>query len=307
MASTIPQHANVLTNVDGQIYTSGDSITLTYSDLTPGVDYEIYVMALEGFFSSIEQEVTISGAGAPVTFNQIFNLNELFINDQIGDSSRSLNEYAQVITANGSGQIVIDVDPLAGTSDVVLGGIAILELETAGDIPVEGGEIADLTHVWRTINLNQSYTDPVVIVSPSSFNGADPTTVRVRNVTANSFEVSVYEWSYLNGLHGGEDLNYLVIESGTYTLADGTEIAAGVDSTVNHNWETINFGTTFSSTPVVLTQQTSNIGADATVTRHRNTSTAAFRFVCKRKKLKMIYMPRKPFTGLPSTVQQQAP
>ncbi len=127
-ANTIPQYANSLANIDGQIFTNADPIRLTYQDLTPGTDYEIYVFSLDTFFASIEQNVTITGAGAPVSFDQIFDSGELAVNGSIGDSNEALASYAQVIEADSNGEIIIDVTPLAGTSDVVLGGLAINEV-----------------------------------------------------------------------------------------------------------------------------------------------------------------------------------
>ena len=133
-ASTIPQHPNNLANLDGQVYNGSDTFILTYSNLDPLQNYELYVFAIEGFFDSIQQRVTLQGDGAAVTFDQNFNQNDLFINDQIGDSTRSVSEYAQVITANASGQISITVAPLGGTSDVVLAGVAISEVPATGPL-----------------------------------------------------------------------------------------------------------------------------------------------------------------------------
>ncbi len=141
-ASTIPQHTNSLTNIDGQIYTGADPLVLTYKNLTPLANYEIYVMAAEGLFTSINQSVTITGDGTPVTFNQSFGRDELFINDQVGDSSRVLGEYTQIITADADGQIVINVDPVGNTSDVVLSGLAIYELP-ANEVTPAIGKTAD--------------------------------------------------------------------------------------------------------------------------------------------------------------------
>lgn len=133
-ASTIPQHLNSLVNIESQIYTGGDPISLTYSDLNPLADYEVYVMSAEGFFSNIDQRVTISGDGAPVVFDQNFTTDQLFVNDQLGDSSMLLSDYAQVITASASGQIVINITPNGGTQDVVLAGVAIFEVQTPLDL-----------------------------------------------------------------------------------------------------------------------------------------------------------------------------
>jgi hypothetical protein len=130
-ANTVPQHSNALANLTGQIYTGGDSIELIYSDLIPLKNYEVYVMAAEGFFDTIDQSVTIAGEGSPVSFDQTFDIEDLFINDQVGDSTRDLSEYAQLIQADANGEITITVDPKTDGNDVVLAGVAILDVNTA--------------------------------------------------------------------------------------------------------------------------------------------------------------------------------
>ncbi len=127
-ASTIPSHAVSLANLDGQIFNGADNFVLTYSDLDPLANYELYVFGLEGFFNSIQQRVTITGDGTPIIFDQIFNQNDLIINDQVGSSSQDLSSYAQVVTADSSGNIVINITPIGATQDVVLGGIAIAQV-----------------------------------------------------------------------------------------------------------------------------------------------------------------------------------
>ncbi|NDC38846.1 MAG: hypothetical protein EBZ48_12480, partial [Proteobacteria bacterium] len=102
----------------------------------------------------------------------------------------------------------------------------------------------------------------------------EPITVRVRNVTPNSFEARIDEWEYLDGRHGQENVSFLVVEAGSYTLSDGTKIKAGrLDA--NHRWTNLPFGGTgnFTAAPVVLTQvMTINENVGVT-TRHRNIGT----------------------------------
>ena len=167
-ASTIPQHTNSLVDVAGQIYTGADPIQLTYSDLKPFADYEVYVLSAEGFFSSIEQTVTITGDGTPVSFDQIFAIDQLFVNDQIGDSSRSLAEYAQIITADGSGEIVINIDPIAGTSDVVLAGAAIFEVPVIDLIDPFGTKFLDGETTGGLLSDAQTSNDIYYQLSPAA-------------------------------------------------------------------------------------------------------------------------------------------
>ena len=278
ITSTIPQHTNNLASIDGQIYTGGDPLALTYSDLTPGADYEIYVMSAEGFYSSISQRVTINGGGSPVVFDQVFNTDQLFINDQLGDNTRSLAEYAQIITADNNGQISIDIAPINNTQDVVLAGIAIAEVAATSTFETVGtaGTITNLNHTWRTINLPETFVDPVVVFGPLSNNGDDPSVVRVRNVTGNSFDVRLQEYAYLNQTHINETVGYVVLEAGTHTLEDGTKVVAGNVNLDDDVFSSVNFGSAFSGTPVVMSQTATFNGSSAVTTRHQNVSPSGF-------------------------------
>ena len=133
--ATVPSHTQSLAGIDGQIYTDADPVSLTWGDLTPGTDYEVYVFGLEGFFPDIQQDVQITGAGSPVTFTQNFTQGNLYINDEAGSSARSLSSYAEIVTADGSGEITIDITPNGFTLDVSLGGVAIREI-TAPELTV---------------------------------------------------------------------------------------------------------------------------------------------------------------------------
>ncbi|MDG2012917.1 MAG: trypsin-like serine protease [Pirellulaceae bacterium] len=142
-ASTIPQNANDLANVDGQIYTGADALRLTLQDLSPNAQYEVFVMAAEGFYTSIQQVVTITGTGTPTVFNQNFATDTLFINGEVGDSTRTLDEYAAVIESSGSGEIIIDIAPDGATSDVVVAGLAIREIPVVDVIDPLGKKFLD--------------------------------------------------------------------------------------------------------------------------------------------------------------------
>ncbi|WP_167546552.1 reprolysin-like metallopeptidase [Stieleria maiorica] len=125
---TIPAHDQLLNDIAGQIYTDTNAVTFTWSDLNPQNTYEVYVFGLESFYSSIQQNVMITGAGPAISFLQDFNQNELSINDHIGSSMLPLSSYAVLVEPNSSGQIVIDVTPSGSTLDVSIGGLAIREI-----------------------------------------------------------------------------------------------------------------------------------------------------------------------------------
>jgi len=128
---------------------------------------------------------------------------------------------------------------------------------------------------WYTVNLNHSYTNPVVFMKGLSYNGSHPTHLRVRNVTSTSFEWQMEEWDYKDGNHTTETCPYIVLEAGTYTLEDGTKIEAGT-FTASTSWQTVSFSQSFSSTPTLLVGVMSDNDDAAVVARTRSLSSSSF-------------------------------
>ena len=159
-------------------------------------------------------------------------------------------------------------------------GFFTIEGQVTEPNPVEAiGESGHVTvnHVWKTVNLQRTYANPVVIMGPASRTGGDPVTVRVNNVTSNSFDVVIDEWDYRDGRHTAETISYLVVEAGTHTLADGTLLHAANDPAVDHRWNNIDFQPgMFDRTPLVFTQTTSYVDQAAVATRARNIDTNGF-------------------------------
>ena len=107
---------------------------------------------------------------------------------------------------------------------------------------------------WKKITLTQSYDDPVVIGGTPSYEGTDPSTVRIRNVTSDSFEIKIDEWNYLNPFHDPEVVSYMVLEAGSYELDNGTVVVAGNRVGQDHNVQTYSLGSAFngSDSPLVF-------------------------------------------------------
>lgn len=139
----------------------------------------------------------------------------------------------------------------------------------------EAGEITNLNHEWQTVQLDNQYENPAIVVGPLSFNGRHESTIRIRNVTSTSFDVRVQEWNYLDGWHTNETASYLVVESGIHTMSDGTVIAAGVTET-GTAWQSLGFGHEFNNTPIVFSQPLTETESDAIVTRQRDVRTSDF-------------------------------
>jgi len=125
-------------------------------------------------------------------------------------------------------------------------------------------------HDWTTVELTEDFTNPVVVVGPATSVGPQPGVLRVRNVTAGSFEVRFQEWDYLDGWHPPELVNWIAVERGTYELPGGHKLVADLLTTDNTNVyapEAVVFPEPFDEPPVVLAQVMSYNGSEAVTDR----------------------------------------
>lgn len=146
--------------------------------------------------------------------------------------------------------------------------------EPVGESGILSVDQAD-SNEWHRVVYTQSYVDPVVVMGPPSFNGGQPTSLRVRNMSQTGFEFQIDEWDYLDQAHITETIGYLVIEKGTHVLADGRIIAAGQLSR-NHQWASVTFDYSFAQPPVVIAQVATLVGGQTVTERLRNVTTVGF-------------------------------
>jgi len=138
---------------------------------------------------------------------------------------------------------------------------------------------------WHSVVFDQAFDQvPAVVMGPPSFKGAQPTTVRVRNVTRTGFEFQIDEWDYLDGGHITETLAYLAVLPGVHDW-NGMRVEAGRVNNVAEGWSSVSYSGSFSSAPVVLSQQVSDNGARATTTRLRNSNASGFQVRVQEQEL----------------------
>ncbi|WP_052055655.1 malectin domain-containing carbohydrate-binding protein [Myxosarcina sp. GI1] len=178
-----------------------------------------------------------------------------------------------------SGNISIKVtasDGEAETSDTF-----DISISDANDVVMEYGKVENLTDQLQTINLTNSFTNPVVFIQPLSNNESDPAIVRLQNITDNSFDLRVQEANYLDGLHTAEAVSYFVLEAGTWQLDDGTLLEVGTTDSEGlvakgAGFDRVDFNSDFAATPVVLSQIQTENGLDFVRTRQRNSTVDGF-------------------------------
>ncbi len=130
-----------------------------------------------------------------------------------------------------------------------------------------------IDEVIRTVSVS-GFSTPRVVMGPPSFAGSHPSTIRVRNVGATSFQHNLQEWDYLDGGHVLEDIGYLVLDHGAQSL--GSLDAEAGSASVDEAWVTVSFSQSFTTTPVVLGQVASFNGSQAAEVRIRNVSSSGF-------------------------------
>ena len=123
---SVPLHTPDLFNLTGN-HIANNSLTLTWSGLNVGQEYNVYLLTAENFGNNFRQEITILGGGtnpAPFIQDTASIGNALLVNGGLASSTRTLAEDAIVAEADSSGQIRIEVVDI-GNSFAILSGAGI--------------------------------------------------------------------------------------------------------------------------------------------------------------------------------------
>ncbi len=103
------------------------------------------------------------------------------------------------------------------------------------------------------------------------------------DVQPDRFTLYIHEAPNKDGPHATETVSYVVLEAGTWELAEGKHLQVGTlatDATVGKRitnvWAQVTFSETFSSAPVVLSQVQSNDDPHWVKTRQQNVGAAGF-------------------------------
>lgn len=154
------------------------------------------------------------------------------------------------------------------------------------DLPFEFGQIS-LNHEWKTVNISKTFVNPVVILSDPTFNGPDPISSRIRNITSNSFEVKLQEPNYRDEFHIFETINYIVGENGYHSLNTSNgklNIQFGKLNTnklSSNGFDNVNmYG--FPDKPLVMSQIQTFNGQDWVVTRTKEITNNNFK-ICMQE------------------------
>jgi uncharacterized protein (DUF1800 family) len=142
-----------------------------------------------------------------------------------------------------------------------------------GDVTVTQSNAAN----WTTVTLAGSYTNPVVVMGPLSYRSSTSLTVRVRNVTATTFQFQVDRWDHhTTQAHNIlEKLSYVVMESGSYAMG-GTRWEAGRKTGVTQAGSTQALASGFPDAPAVFSQVATTNDTQAVQSRVSGVTTSGF-------------------------------
>ena len=143
----------------------------------------------------------------------------------------------------------------------------------------EVGRVDSINHQTQTIELANSYSNPVVFALPLSGNGADEAIARITDIQSDRFTAFVQEAEYKDGRHTNESFSYVVLEAGSWRLDDGSLVEVG---SVDFNqadlvsWQNIGFQNSFDNTPAVFSQVQSDNDEQFVRTRQNNSRANGF-------------------------------
>jgi len=127
----IPMSTPALNLIDGNyrfdVATATGPFEVQFEGLAAGEDHEVYFFGVAKWNAANDQTVTITGETS-ITFAQNLGMNDLFINDELGDSARTLESFAKIVAADSEGRITVSL-----TTDAVMtpGGVAIRPIGAA--------------------------------------------------------------------------------------------------------------------------------------------------------------------------------
>ncbi len=125
------------------------------------------------------------------------------------------------------------------------------------------------------IDFTEPMTDAIIHLS-STNQGGNEFSLRVVSVDANGFNFILDEWEDEDGPHPAtETINWIAVETGVHTLADGRVIEAGT-TTATDTASSVALSGTHSGTPVVLTNVMSQNDPDVVDSDPFNVTSSSF-------------------------------
>lgn len=246
----------------------GEVLTLNVlsNDLDADLD-ALTITSIEGQTVAANETVMLS-SGAVVVLNSDGTLtylqNDVFTGLDDGETAVETFSYT-VADASGDTDTANVLVTIEGDTPVAIGPIGQSGISTI---------VQANSSQWHQVTFDAKIENAVVVMGPMTFNGGQPGTTRVRNVTDTGFEFQIDEWSYLDGYHIQEDIGWLAISEGSHVLEGGQTIVAGTQS-IGTGFTEVDFGENLSDA-IVLAEVASVNEDEAVTTRIRRVDGDSF-------------------------------
>ncbi|WP_200344274.1 Ig-like domain-containing protein [Rhodovibrio sodomensis] len=198
------------------------------------------------------------------------------INDNGAHDGTDTLNYAPAAGYTGSDSFTYTITDPSGASSTAS---VDLTVDDSAQTIAQLGRITDLTHEAQTIQLDHSFTNPVVFALTPSYNGGDYSTVRITDVQGDSFSARVQEATYEDDRHTTEDVSFLVMEEGSWQLGDGTRLEVGKqtsDNLTGNGFDTVTFSSAFDAAPAVFSQVQTTTDTSFVQTRQQGADSQGF-------------------------------
>ena len=257
--------------------------TIAYLAIPAGASTFLDNAAASVTFEALNSGNTINGPGCTVTnFAGVYASPPLAGASMItrnGADGGWLRECSLTATALG---LVVDEDTTTDADRNHTNETAsIVAFSQAFDLLLAGGGLeagpavvsssSGATATWTQVVFPNAFdTTPLIFALPTNA-GANPASLRLRNISVSGFEIAAFEPINETGAHPSMTASYIAIEPGSYTLASGVVFEAGSILTAAEqlgsvnpgpgvsSWATLNFAQPHATPPATLLQiQTSN-------------------------------------------------
>jgi subtilisin family serine protease len=152
------------------------------------------------------------------------------------------------------------------------------------ELPIGEVGMTTIDDVLTWVPFSRTYTEPVFFAQPLPFAGSDPSVIRVNTVTSQGAWIFVDEAPNMVPPHVKEVMSWAVFEAGSWELDDGTRLEVGTVETsatvgrfVTDQWEQVEFSSSMTGAPVVVTQVQTERDRDWVKTRQLPPTATGFK------------------------------
>ena len=148
-------------------------------------------------------------------------------------------------------------------------------LHSFGDLLWQAGVIDQADHTFQTVHFPRRFSDvPVILTQVATYNETSAVATRVKDIARDSFNLRLQEEEAADGIHAGEQVAYLAIDSGAAEIDGDIFEASATGINVDEAWHSIAFASSFDS-PMFLGDIQTYEGPDPASLRHKNLTSSS--------------------------------